>query len=52
MAESPVQRQAGITPAEHQRIIATERTPERGLFYELLWESAAQATLPLDRGKH
>jgi hypothetical protein len=28
----------GITLAEHQRILAAERNPERNLFYQLLWE--------------
>jgi integrase len=28
----------GITLAEHQRILAAEKNPERSLFYQLLWE--------------
>jgi integrase len=28
----------GITLAEHQRILAAEKNPERNLFYQLLWE--------------
>jgi integrase len=28
----------GITRAEHQRILAAEKNPERNLFYQLLWE--------------
>jgi hypothetical protein len=28
----------GITLAEHQRILAAEKNPERSLFYRLLWE--------------
>lgn len=31
----------GITPDEHKRILATERNPERNLFYQLLWEVGA-----------
>jgi integrase len=28
----------GVTLAEHQRILAAEKNPERNLFYQLLWE--------------
>jgi hypothetical protein len=31
----------GITPEEHQRILAAERNPERNLYYQLLWEVGA-----------
>jgi integrase len=31
----------GITPDEHQRILAAERNPERNLYYQLLWEVGA-----------
>jgi hypothetical protein len=31
----------GITLAEHRRILAAEKNPERNLFYQLLWESSA-----------
>jgi len=31
----------GITPDEHQRILAAERNSERSLFYQLLWEVSA-----------
>ena len=30
-----------ITLAEHQRILAAEKNPERNLYYQLLWEVAA-----------
>jgi integrase len=28
----------GISAAEHQRILASEKNPERNLFYQVLWE--------------
>lgn len=31
----------GITPDEHQRLLAAERNPERNLFYQFLWEVGA-----------
>jgi len=31
----------GITLAEHQRILAAEKHPERNLYYQLLWEIGA-----------
>jgi integrase len=31
----------GVTFAEHQRILAAEKNPERNLFYQLLWEIGA-----------
>jgi integrase len=31
----------GITPAEHQAILAAEHNPERNFFYQLLWEIGA-----------
>jgi integrase len=31
----------GVTPDEHQRILAAERNSERSLFYQLLWEIGA-----------
>jgi integrase len=34
----------GITAAEHERILAAERNPERRLYYDLLWEIGASQT--------
>ena len=31
----------GITPTEHQAILAAEKNPERNFFYQLLWEIGA-----------
>lgn len=31
----------GITPEEHQRLLAAERNPERNLYLQLLWEVGA-----------
>jgi hypothetical protein len=33
-----------ITFAEHQRILAAEKSPERNLYYQLLWEIGASQT--------
>ena len=32
-------KKRGITREQHQKIVATERNPERRLYYELIWES-------------
>lgn len=34
----------GITPAEHQQILAAEKNPERWFYYALLWEIGASQT--------